>query len=241
MIRDLFDKIILKSRIEADFYLIQKLGWKRPRSGEIIPKYILKRLLPQNPVIIDCGAHVGADSLELSRMFPEGTVHAFEPVPHIYNMLQHTIRKRKNIRTHQLALSSSNGTASMYISSGDSDASSSLNKPAAHLEDHAGVKFESAIEVQTVTLDDWAAAENINRVDFLWLDMQGHELEMLKASRKILPTVKAIHTEVSMKQTYEGVTTYDAYSKWLTEAGFELYKEAIPANIDMGNALFVRK
>lgn len=237
----LLSKITLKLKIEWNFLLIHRLGWKRPSADDVIPKYQLKKILPANPTIIDCGAHIGADSIELARIFPDSKVYAFEPVPEVYHSLQHNVRKYKNIFTYQLALSNRNGTSKMYISSGDSDASSSLNKPVDHLADHPGVEFNNELEVKTRSLDQWAKENNIQSIDFLWLDMQGHELEMLKASVIILPRVKVIHTEVSVRESYAGVTTYQAYKEWLIAAGFVLYKEAVPANYDMGNALFVRK
>jgi 2-O-methyltransferase len=235
-----FSKLMLKLKIESEFYLVHKIGWKKPRSGEIIPKFHLKKLLPVNACIVDCGAHIGADSVELAKTFPNCTIHAFEPVPELYKILQYNVRRYKNIFCYPLALSSQNGIAEMYVSSGDSDASSSLNRPAAHLQDHVGVKFDNIIKVNTMTLDSWALLHGIKAIDFLWLDMQGHEKEMLDAAPEMMATVKAIHTEVSTKNSYEGVTLYEDYKRWIQERGFRLFMEAIPRNIDMGNALFLK-
>jgi 2-O-methyltransferase len=236
---NLLQKIILKLKIESKFLVEQKLGWVKTQ-GEIISKNKIKKFIPSNAVIIDAGAHIGADSVELARMFPSATIHSFEPVPEIYSFLRHNTRKWSNIKCFDIALSNESGTTQMYVSSGASDASSSLQKPADHLADHADVSFEKEIQVQTLSLDDWAAQNNISKVDFLWLDMQGHELEVLKASTKILPTVKAIHSEVSLKKTYENAPLYKDYRKWLEDRGFRVEIEAIPAGADMGNVLFVR-
>jgi FkbM family methyltransferase len=236
---NVFNKIVLKLKIEARFLLEQRLGWVKS-GDEIIPKNRLKKFIPANAVIIDAGAHIGADSVELARMFPSASIHCFEPVPDIYSFLLHNTRKCGNIKCYDIALSSENGNFKMYVSSGGSDASSSLHKPADHLVDHADTSFEKEIQVQTKSLDDWARDNNITKVDFLWLDMQGHELEVLKASTKILPTVKAIHSEVSLKQTYENAPLYKDYKTWLEGKGFRVEIEAIPKGADMGNVLFVR-
>jgi Methyltransferase FkbM domain len=90
-------------------------------------------------------------------------------------------------------------------------------------------------------LDEWAQAHDVKKVDLLWLDMQAFELKMLKASPKILSTVKLIHTEVSLKETYDGTELYNEYRKFLAQNGFTVLIEAIPHGWDMGNVLFVKK
>jgi 2-O-methyltransferase len=233
----------LKSGLYRDYQFMseQKYGWKTPADPYSIPKYLLKPWLPPNPVIIDCGSNDGSDSIELARIFPKGQIHSFEPVSKVFAALQENTRKYKNIHCYELALSADTGNAKMYVSSGVSDAASSLLPPKSVLEDHKALVFENTIEVQCKTLDDWAEQYNIPKVDFLWLDMQGGEYEMLKASKKILDSVKVILTEVSLKETYENVPLYAEFSQWLGEKGFEVKNEAIPAGTDMGNALFVRR
>lgn len=237
----ILEKIVRKINIEKKFFLEQKTGWRKPEQPDTIPKYLLKKFLPANPVIIDCGAHVGADAIELARIFPDATIHCFEPVPEIFAGLQHNTRKYDNIKNYNIALSSFNGTSKMYVSSGSSDASSSLNKPKDHLADHPTVYFDNVIEVKTCTLDTWAAEHNIPGIYFLWLDMQGHEYEMLNASPNMLSTVNLIHTEVSTKEAYEKALLYTSFKAWLGVKGFQTAIEAVPAGSDMGNVLFTRR
>lgn len=236
-----FRKVLNKLVAEKRYLLEQKWGWVTPQDKYAISKSTLKKFIPANAIIIDCGAHTGGDSLEMARIFPAATIHAFEPVPEVYMLLEKYTSDIQNIKRHQLALSDKESTASMFVSSGQSDASSSLLTPHAHLDDHPEVFFDNKIEVKTVTLDGWAQKNKVDHVDFLWLDMQGFEYQMLQASSEILPTVKAIHTEVSMKETYKGCKLYPEIRSWLEEKGFCVHTEAIPQNSDMGNVLFVRK
>jgi FkbM family methyltransferase len=190
--------------------------------------------------MIDCGAHDGGDSIELQKVIG-GTVYSFEPSPKVYERLVKYTSHNKNIRCFPIALSNENGKASFHISEGKSDGSSSLLKPKEHLTDHPTVLFNEVLEVDTMTLDDWAKKYNVPHVDLLWLDMQGFEMNMLMASKKILDTVKVIHTEVSVKDTYDGVIQYPKFRDWLISKGFEPKLECIPEGFDMGNVLFIRK
>lgn len=209
--------------------------------NEKISKIVLKKYLPTNPVIIDCGAHDGADTVQLARLFENGTVHAFEPIEELFTKLKSRNNPNKNIKYYQLALADKNGKMDFYVSEGASDASSSLMEPVAHLVDHPDTTFNNKITVNTSTLDNWAMENNIFKVDMLWLDMQGYEMKMLEESKVILNTVSAIHTEVSTKETYKGVATYDVYRSFLEDKGFKVTIEAIPKGWDMGNVLFTRE
>lgn len=235
------EKIKLKLKIEIKFLLEQRWGLKSPSDPHTISKSVIKKYLPKEPIIVDCGAHNGADSIELAKIFPNAKIYCFEPVPAIFNNLRKATKKYLNIECFQIALSDCDGEAKFFISSGDSDASSSLMFPTGHKSTHPGVIFDEGITVNCLTLDSWAKKTNLNRIDFLWLDMQGYELKMLKASSEILNTVKLIFTEVSLISTYEGVALYPEYRLWLESIGFKVALEAIPTGTDMGNVLFKRK
>lgn len=207
----------------------------------IIDKNFIKQYLPENPVIVEAGAYHGSDTVDMATQWPHALIYSFEPVPHLYEQLVEKSRNFKNIHTFQIALSNKTGTAEFYISSGQSiGGSSSLLRPKEHLKDHPDIIFRDCIRVNTTTLDSWAAQHNIEKIDFLWLDMQGAEALMLRASSKIIKTVKVILTEVNITEQYENCELYVSYKNWLNSIGFEVVREDLPWK-NGGNVLFVRK
>lgn len=204
-----------------------------------ISKKVIKNYLPFKPVIIDCGAHIGTDTIELAKI-PGSKIYAFEPVKEIFKQLVSNTKNCPNIHCFNVALNDFDGEADMYVSSGDSDGSSSLMKPKDHIVDHPDVLFNEVEKVKCKTLDSWAKENNVKRVDMLWLDMQGAEQKMLEASTVILDTVAIIHSEVSIRETYEGVQDYKVYKRFLEHKGFKVLVQAIPDGYDMGNVLFVK-
>jgi 2-O-methyltransferase len=229
------------SLLRAEYYFLKKRFDKQIISNEKINKNTIRQYLPQKPVIVDAGAHDGSDSVEMCRIFRGSKIYAFEPVPVIFDRLRENTKRYSRIKCYNLALSSQSGPQKLYVSSGTSDGSSSLLRPKDHLLDHPDVFFESEINVNTITLDDWASKEHISQVDFLWLDLQGSELEVLKASKKVLRLVSVVHMEVSTRMTYENVPLYTKVKEWMKEIGFVAEVEAIPEGWDMGNVLFVRE
>jgi FkbM family methyltransferase len=227
----------IKNRlVDAGF---RKFGIPKVRAENISKAYI-KKFLPPRPVIIDCGAYDGKDSVELHQVL-NAQVHAFEPVPEVFERLKLRTRNYSSIHCYNLALSNITGKQDFFVSEGGSDGSSSLLAPDEHLNDHPTTFFKKIIQTESLTLDEWATVNGIKKVDMLWLDMQGFEMDMLSASEVVLPGVKAIHTEVSVKNTYHGVKTYDVFKNWLLQKGFGVELEAIPSGWDMGNVLFVKK
>lgn len=205
----------------------------------IIPLSYMKNFLPENPTIVEAGAHKGKDTIKLSKTWPKGFIHAFEPVPELYTQLLKATKKRQNVTCYPLALSDNSGKSRIFISGGISDGSSSLLKPQEHINIFPDVTFDEFIDVETITLDEWAQKNSIQKIDLLWLDLQGMELNVLKSGTDVLKNVKALYTEVSLVETYKNAPLYTEFRQWLEEKGFKAQREEITGL--MGNVLFVRQ
>lgn len=206
--------------------------------GEI-PTPVIRRYLPKSPVILEAGAHVGLDTVKLAAAWPTGEIHAFEPVPAIFDQLKTRVHGLKNVKCYRLAVGRENGSAKIHVSGGESDGSSSLLKPKDHLTLHPEVSFTKPITIKVTSIDSWAKARGIAAVDFLWLDLQGLELAALKGATHVLKKVSAIHAEVNLVEVYENVPLYAELRSWLEKRGFKVAFEAIDWD-DGGNVLFVR-
>jgi FkbM family methyltransferase len=211
-----------------------------PTRRERIAKRFIARFLPAAPVIVECGAHTGDDTVEMAHLWPAGSIYAFEPVPPLFAQLERRVAGFSNVHCYRHAISSDSGVQRMFISGGSSDASSSLLVPADHLESHPDLTFNHDINVSTTTFGEWARQAAVSVVDLFWLDMQGAEFPSMLASPDLICGARAIHTEVSMRETYKGVAQYAEVKAWMESRGFRVAAEAIPTGWDMGNVLFVR-
>jgi len=209
-----------------------------------ITKQFIASLLPTNPIVVEAGAFNGSDTHKMSRLWPHGTIHAFEPVPKIFKHLKKRFMRTSNVRCYPYALGNITGESSMHVSYSQYQpyqpfASSSLLSPKEHLKKYPHITFPETIAVKVFTLDDWAAQEGILNIDLLWLDMQGMELDMLKASPNMLRTVKVIYMEVSHQEMYEGAPLYNEVKEWLEAHNFSAIMQ--DASGIMNNVLFVRQ
>ena len=218
-----------------------RIYWKRrffpDLLGKISMSYILK-FLPNDPVILDVGAHIGIDSEYFAKHFKEGQIFALEPVPELFQLLALRMARYNNCKLFQVGLAEFNGSARIYVSSGTSDASSSLLIPKEHLKFHPEVKFEAFKEIQVQTLDEFIFNQNIKGIDLLWLDIQGLEPAVLRKSYKALRQIKLIHTEVNFVETYNGAELFQEFDLFLKSHGFRLLKLNKDFK-DQGNALYL--
>jgi FkbM family methyltransferase len=208
-----------------------------------IGKQTIKLLLPQNPVIVEVGAHVGIDTLEFAAMYPRGKVLSFEPQIDLYVEAVSRTRSVENVTIYPYAISSEFGIHKFYVSSGTSTGSSSLLNPTKHLTNHPDVIFDQGTSqmVLTAPLDLICAHLGVHKIDLLWIDTQGAELMVLKGAVDMLASTSFIYLECSIESLYEGAATYTEIKTFLEDNGFSLKKEFMPADWGgEGNALFSR-
>jgi FkbM family methyltransferase len=138
---------------------------------------IIKNLLPLGGVFVDVGANVGYFSIiGANSVGPNGRVYAFEPMQEIYAILckNLSLNGLSNVVAKALACFSSSGEMVMER---DEDSGKSHLSPA---------RRDSAMLVSLTTLDDFIHNMNLERVDFIKIDAEGSDLEVLKGARRTI-------------------------------------------------------
>ena len=218
-----------------------------PMARDIFP--IIAPYLPKDPAILEGGAYDGNNTAELASLWPQAMVYSFEPVPTLYQNVKARTAALSNVHVYDLALSNKVGTATFHVSEFDHNPgvpseSSSLLAPKRHKTDIPNIIFKKDITVATTTIDDWASKNGVDRIDLLYLDIQGAELMAMKGAPRIMKTVKVIMTELESVELYKGQGQYPELKQWLEAQGFRM----IAANFDpakgdpwAGDAVFARE
>jgi FkbM family methyltransferase len=184
-------------------------------------------------VILDIGACEGGDSVRFGKAFPEATIHAFEPLEKNQKRLCSLCSTHgvDNLVLNGLALSDEEGEADFFVSSGTPEwgveddwdhgnKSSSLLAPGEHLQEYPWIKFERTVTVRTRRLDNYLSSQEIAEVDFVHMDVQGAELQVLRGAGDSLARIKAIWLEVSAVSLYENQPLKPEVESFLLERGF---------------------
>jgi FkbM family methyltransferase len=204
-------------------------------------------------VIMDIGSCEGEDAIRYSNLFPNATVLAFEPLPANQQLIEDNINRYKtnNIRLFKMALSKTNGTQDLYVSSGRPDhiepssdwdfgnKSSSLLPPKEVLDAVRWLKFKTKIQVETGTLQKIFVDQQLEVIDFIHMDVQGAELDVLIGAESYIQYIKLIWLEISETQLYNGQPLRHDVEKFMDAQSFQLLKTEVENGV--GDQLYMNK
>jgi FkbM family methyltransferase len=142
----------------------------------------VRSILQPGMTVLDLGAHHGLYTLLASkRVAPGGKVFAFEPSPRERRALrQHVLLNLcRNVTIQGLALGSENTRANLFVVEGSQTGCNSLRPPDVFC-------VTSPVRVRVIRLDDWLDSQRIDQVDFIKLDVEGAELDVLKGAERLL-------------------------------------------------------
>lgn len=142
----------------------------------------VERFLQPGMTVVDAGAHHGLYALLASnRVGPQGRVIAFEPSPRERRKLRFHlwINRCSNVHVAGSALASSVGQRDLFFVKGRDTGCNSLRPPAV-------ADPTQTLRVPVVTLDSYVQQHGIGAVDFIKLDVEGAELEVLKGAAQLL-------------------------------------------------------
>ncbi len=185
------------------------------------------RVMADVPVTAcDVGARGGVDGDLLPLAFAVDAV-AFEPHPDAFTRLEDgraAAGPWRSLRHLPYAVSGTGGRRPLYVTT-DPEAASLLRHDPAVGERFRKPQFftvERTIDVDSVTLDEAVAARDTGPPDFLKLDAEGAELEILQAAPAALSNLVAIKTEVSFIPLRAGQPLAADIDRFLRDQGFIL-------------------
>jgi FkbM family methyltransferase len=185
-------------------------------------------------IIIEVGANSGQDSIRYSNI-KNSFLYAFEPVPYLGDALKKLLDDNEitNYKLIRSAVSDTNGKAVFNISGPDEShnfACSSLNQFSDDIHQTWGGRSDFAhidsLEVDTIRLDTFIEQEGIKEIEYLHIDAQGSDFNVLKSLGDKASIVKAGKCEAANKVALYKDVDNSVYSimEWLDKNGFKITK-----------------
>lgn len=183
--------------------------------------------------IIHVGGHYGEELQEYVQNGIQNIV-VFEPLERNFDILFKNVGQlNADIQGYQVALGSTEGNYEMYVSSNGA-LSSSLLKPKKHLEQYKDITFNEKETVEVATLDSF----NLQGYNFINMDVQGFELEVLKGGKTTLDNIDYVYCEVNRDEVYENNAYIEEIDVFLSDFS---RVETEWTGETWGDALYIRK
>jgi FkbM family methyltransferase len=174
-----------------DFYSISLQGMnigggaETESSGEKNALFYIKDKFKKSDklVIFDVGANVGKYTILLNEVFRENSnILSFEPSKKTFNKLVINTNHIKNTNLFNFGFGNANKFLTLYYNQEESGLASVYERRL----DHFNIKMDLKEEIEIKTIDSFCEENNITQINFLKLDVEGHELSVLNGAVKML-------------------------------------------------------
>lgn len=141
-----------------------------------LTRAVLKRVLKEDSNTVDAGCHKGEILERMIRLSPGGAHYGFEPIPDLFERLRGKFGDRA--RLYPFALYDREGEADFFVVVNDPGYSSLRRRPL----DFPAIYHQTTVPLRK--LDSFF--DSARRVDFIKIDVEGSELQVLKGAYALL-------------------------------------------------------
>jgi FkbM family methyltransferase len=199
--RKIYNKIFKKKSDKSSKWI--KISGEKAISYKLLEQFKNK----ENVVLFDIGANIGEYSEMLieycDKLNIKYQLHLFEPQKECIEVLLSKFNNNPNVIINNLAVSSKNGFIDFYVEAKGSYMSSIYKRDI--------FLSSEKIEVATVVLNDYINENCINKIHFVKIDVEGHELEVLKSAQNSFDKIENIQFEYGGTYLDSKCTLKDIY------------------------------
>lgn len=175
----------------------------------------VRRRLPKERfrTLFDVGANHGQSAKEFAKAYPEAIIYSFEPDPSNFVHLRASAGPRT--RPFNLGLGATSGTFRF-----DNTSENDMMRHIASDQDNSDLPA-----IQFSTVDQFCSGNKITAIDFLKIDTEGHDLEVIKGADRMLRSgaIGLLMAEVSMSADNAFHVAFSEVHPHLEERGYRLF------------------
>jgi FkbM family methyltransferase len=212
--------------LRIPFAVSQNKGWEvcvRDNQLDLVtlaeffsPKTFMTGEFPdiEPSVIYDIGANIGVSSLFFAAKYPRARICGFEPLPSNYEICSMNYRNLNQAQVFPWAVGSTSCSATFEFNVNDNRGGRLATSPAGNRQ-----TANQRIPVEVLSLADLIQVKKLERPDFLKIDVEGAELEVLSGIGENVSSIRAIHLET------HGQEIRAECRRWLQQRGFSVVGE----------------
>lgn len=227
-------KILIKLKLDTLMIkALKKLGYLIKYEGHDSNGIDLNRDVEKDiniksiEVVFDVGASIGSMTNIFLDGFKNSKIFCFEPYQKSYNALENRFKENERVVCYSMAFSDYTGYEEMFLKedSGFNSLNPFVNRK--ELSDNGNKQL-----VEVTTIDKFCEVNSIDKIDFLKIDTEGLEINVLKGCENMLLTgrVKYIFAECTFIRSYKQNTYFEDLKEFLQE-----YNYSVRAIYDQSN------
>jgi FkbM family methyltransferase len=169
---------------------------------------------------IDIGGNVGDYTAELRRKNSKSEIHVFEPSAANVAKLGARFKGDELIKLVPFAVSDKSGSATLY----SDESGSGLGSLTKRRLDHFSISFDAAETIETVRFESyWREQLRGRQLDMVKIDVEGHELAVLKGFGEALDVTRIIQFEFG-GCNIDTRTYFQDFWYFFSEQNFDIYR-----------------
>jgi FkbM family methyltransferase len=189
--------------------------WRRLRQRRDLAALVTDYFVTPGSAVADIGASWGLFTHHMGRRVgSSGSVDCFEPHPLNLPALRAAVENGRPVRVHALALSDSKGSATLHVPRAHGR---SVTAQARLAHEFANVDFDT-IEIDVDLLDN--VMEPAELLDFVKIDVEGHELAVLRGGEHALRHAPPMLIEI--EQRHLNCDIHTAFEQ-IQNLGYEMW------------------
>jgi FkbM family methyltransferase len=178
--------------------------------------------LPMLPVdmIFDVGANVGQSAALYAKRFPKSRIYCFEPASDTFHQLRDMLKGSNLVACYQLAFGASSRKEKMVLQ-GSSNMFFLLDtSKSSQIDDDVKTEW-----VDVVTLDEFCQTNEVERINYLKIDTEGGDLDVLKGSVMMLSEqrIDLVEVEAGMNPKNDRHVPFEALKAFLESHQYFLF------------------
>ena len=191
-----------------------------------IKTFLSRKVFLKEPIIFDVGSHEGKLVKLMKDLYKNAIIYCFEPNKSMNSSLK---KIGKNIKVYNYALGKKNEEKKILINKIDlTNTLSKINKNSFYLKIknlilNKSIRDDNYKSVQVTSLKHFCRAKKIKNIDFLKIDVEGFEYNVLLGAKDIIKNVKFIMLEIQKNNMYSDYSKHKI-EKLLEKNNFVLIK-----------------
>ncbi|WP_228056526.1 FkbM family methyltransferase [Microcoleus sp. LEGE 07076] len=187
-------------------------------SGE---SQVIARFINAGNVVFDVGANAGDWTAEVLHQGHDVEVHLFEPIPHVYKNLIQNLDKK--VISNNLAVGQKEEVKTFYYYEANPLLSTFYRR--VDVEKQGWLNPPKEITVLTTTIDNYCQRHGIKRINFIKIDVEGGELDVLYGAKHFLETGRIDYLQFEYGGTYiDSKTTLKEAFEYLQKFRYAIFK-----------------